>query len=117
MWTGVVTFFGTRNLEKIHHFYHDVLQLPLYKDQGACRIYQVPGGGMIGFCEHLEVKTEGKGPIITLLTDEVDNMHKLLVSKGYQPHNEPKTNHKFKIYHFFAQDPEGYSLEIQKFLD
>lgn len=110
-------FFGTKDLKKVHFFYHRVLELPLYKDQGACKIYQIPGGGMLGFCEHLEVKPEGKGPIITLLTDDVDGAYRNLVNQGYQTETEPKAHPKFNIYHFFSQDPDGYSLEIQKFLD
>ncbi|ACB83888.1 VOC family protein [Natranaerobius thermophilus] len=117
MWSGSVIFLGTNDLEKVHDFYHNVLQLPLFKDQGACRIYEIPGGGMIGFCTHMEVKSEGKAPIITLLTEEVDRAYGSLIDNGYQPFNKPKTNPDFKIYHFFSEDPNGYSLEIQKFLD
>ena len=31
--------------------------------------------------------------------------------------NPPKINSKFNIYHFFFKDPNGYTLEVQKFLD
>jgi hypothetical protein len=30
--------------------------------------------------------------------------------------SEPTVSQEFKIYHFFTKDPNGYRLEIQKFL-
>ncbi|OWZ82803.1 glyoxalase [Natranaerobius trueperi] len=116
-WTGIVTFFGTDDLEKVHNFYHNTLNLPLYKDQGACKIYQIPGDGLLGFCQHLETNSKYKSPIITLLADDVDQAYNNLVSMGYSPYSKPKLNPDFNIYHFFINDPDGYSLEIQKFLD
>ncbi|NIQ07613.1 MAG: hypothetical protein GWO20_18420 [Candidatus Korarchaeota archaeon] len=29
---------------------------------------------------------------------------------------EPKVNEKYQIYHFFAEDPEGRTIEFQHFL-
>ncbi|WP_353894033.1 VOC family protein [Proteinivorax hydrogeniformans] len=115
-WTGMVAFYGTDDLEKTHKFYHELLGLNLYKDQGLCKIYSVREGGKIGFCSHLEVLTKEKSPIITLLTDDVDKVYKSLINSGLDV-PKPKVNPKFNIYHFFTKDPNGYSLEIQKFLD
>ena len=113
---GMIVFLGTDNLENTHSFYHDTLGLPLYKDQGLCRIYDVPGGGKIGFCEHMDISKSGKSPIITLLIDDVDGVYKRLSEKGVKIEKEPGVNPKFNIYHFFAKDPNGYYVEIQKFL-
>lgn len=116
-WDGVISFFGTDNLEETHKFYNEILDLPLYKDQGVCRIYTVPGGGKIGFCSHMAVTHQGKSPIITLLTDDVDGVYDRLLKADYDIPEPPTENKQFKIYHFFMSDPNGYTVEIQRFLD
>lgn len=116
-WEGSIIFLGTDDLDKTDRFYRNTLDLKLYKDQGLCRIYQVEGGGKIGFCSHIKVVLEEKSPIITLLTKDVDKMYDTLRHQGYKIKETPKINKKFNIYHFFVQDPNGYTVEIQKFLE
>ena len=116
LWKGSIVFFGTKDLKKTHEFYSDIFGLKLYKDQKNCLIYDVKGGGMIGFCKHLERIQVYKSPIITLLTDDVDKIFNLVVEKKYNPITSPEKNEKYNIYHFFMKDPNGYTLEIQKFL-
>ena len=115
--TGLIPFYGTISLEETDRFYRELLGLTLYKDQGACRIYAVLPGAWIGFCTHMEVAIGEHSPIITLLTEDVDGVHRHLVEQGYKPDSEPQENPKFKIYHFFVKDPNGYLVEVQKFLD
>jgi catechol 2,3-dioxygenase-like lactoylglutathione lyase family enzyme len=113
---GLIVFLGTKDLEETHRFYHGVLGLALDRDRGACRIYGVPGGGGLGFCEHLELSASANSPIITLLTDDVDAVHARLLAHGVSPEAPPKVNPRFAIYHFFVRDPNGYVVEVQRFL-
>jgi len=114
--SGSICFFPARDLLATHHFYHDVLGLELFLDQGACRIYDVPGGGKLGFCDH--VPSEGpKDPILTLLSPDVDAWASKLQQQGFPPLEPPRRNPKFHIYHFFVRDPDGYRVEIQKFVE
>ncbi len=115
-WEGAIVFFGVKDLERTDEFYQEYLGLELYKDQGLCRIYAVPDGGMLGFCTHKEVAIREKSPIITLLTPDVDGWFEHLQKKGVAIEEGPKKNPRFNIYHFFLQDPDGYTVEIQKFL-
>ncbi|MFO7880951.1 MAG: VOC family protein [Kosmotogaceae bacterium] len=116
-WQGLISFYGTDDLEKTAEFYEGMLNLKMIKDQGKCRIFSVPGGGALGFCIHMNITVVNKSPIITLLTDDVDGVYKQLIKKGYRVPQEPVLNEEFKIYHFFTRDPSGYYIEIQKFLD
>jgi catechol 2,3-dioxygenase-like lactoylglutathione lyase family enzyme len=116
-WKGMITFLGTKDLQKTTKFYIDHLGFKLYKDQGKCHIYTVPGGGMIGFCSHIDVMASSKSPIITFITPDVDKMYHYLIEKGVEIEKKPEKNPYFPIYHFFLQDPNGYTVEIQKFLD
>jgi len=115
-WDGIIAFFGTEDLEQNSSFYEGTMGFKLYKDQGVCKIYDVPGGGRIGFCTHLEVTQKGKAPIITILADDIDYWYNKLKEGGWEVEGEPKLNERFNIYHFFSRDPDGYSVEIQKFL-
>lgn len=115
-WEGLIAFLGTDDIEATHQFYHHVLALPLFKDQGKCRIYDVPGGGRLGFCTHLPGFKGKRTPILTLLTEDVDGMWLRLQNAGMEP-GQPQNNTQFNIYHFFVQDPNGYTVEIQRFLD
>ncbi|MGI6344269.1 MAG: VOC family protein [Bacillota bacterium] len=112
-----IGFYGTRDLDATHAFYTAGLGLELSRDQGACRIYAVPGGGMVGFCLHLPVAVEGRSPILTFVTDDVDGRYDALLDAGYSAETAPATNERFRIYHFFARDPNGYLVEVQRFLD
>ena len=115
--TQQVTFLYTADLEKTAVFYETVLELPLVLDQGACRIYQVGGGSFLGFCRHLNSGELSQGVIITLVSEDVDGWYAYLRDKGVTFEKEPQLNEQFNIYHCFLRDPNGYLLEIQRFLD
>lgn len=111
---GYVHFNGTNDIEKCHDFYHNFLDLPIYLDQGKCRIYHLPNGNLLGFCEHMDVAV--KGNMLTFLSDHVDEVYTEFINKGIHVDGPPRVNERFKIYHFFTTDPDGHALEIQKFL-
>ncbi|MFX0038240.1 MAG: VOC family protein [Promethearchaeota archaeon] len=112
-----ITFLGTKDLQKTSHFYQNIIGLTLYKNQGVCLIFNVTNQSKIGFCEHMAVVYQDKSPIITFITDDVDQMYNKLLTLKVTIKEKPKINEKFKIYHFFLEDPNGYTLEIQKFLE
>ena len=116
-WNGMITFLGTEDLKNTKIFYTEYLGFKLYKDQGKCQIFQIPGGGMIGFCSHINVIKSIKSPIITFITPEVDKVYDFLIKQGLSIPEKPRKNPYFPIYHFFIEDPNGYSVEIQNFLD
>jgi len=113
---NTIVFFGTRDLNITSSFYRDLIGLELFRDQETCKIFFTAGGGMIGFCDHLQVGPREDNPIITLLTDEVDEFYKRLIKAGVEC-TDPTVDEKFNIYHFFTRDPDGYRLEIQRFLE
>ena len=114
---GFITFFGTNNLQKNEEFYTEKLGLKLYKDQKLCKIYRINENSYIGFCEHMKITNSKKGPMITFLTEKVDEKYESLKKLHVENVEKPKLNEKFNIYHFFVKDPDGYTVEMQKFLD
>lgn len=111
-----ITFLGTDDLKKTSNFYQNVLGLTLYKDQKICIIFNINKQSKIGFCEHIPVIHEERSPIITFVTEDVERLYKDLTQKGLEIPVRPKLNKKFNIHHFFFKDPNGYTIEIQRFL-
>ena len=112
-----ITFLGTKDLNETSFFYQNILGLTLYKDQNVCLIFNINDQSKIGFCEHMPVIYNDKSPILTFVTEDVDKYYSKLIKAGLNIGEKPHINRKFNIYHFFFKDPNGYTIEIQKFLD
>ena len=117
-----ITFIYCEDLKKTAAFYEGQLGLPLVLDQGGCRIVRVAeeGGGYLGYCQRPVEGSSREGVIITLVVsgkDGVDAWYRKLIDNNVHAPYKPKENPEYGIYHFFFQDPDGYTLEIQSFLD
>jgi hypothetical protein len=109
--SGIV-FFGTEKLNDLKDFYIGELGCQLWLDQGTCLIFRYDNL-LLGFCQG---KQKDSGGIITFFYEEkadVDLAYKKFRSIASGP---PKENRRYRIYHFFAKDPEGRVLEFQHFL-
>ena len=116
---GMITFLYYKDLAKVAQFYEDVLGLKLVIDQGFAKIYQVAGQAHIGLVD----ETRGyhrSNPIkpveITLLVPDVDAWYQRIRSLGIETLTEPTIISSVNVRAFLLQDPEGYVVEIQKFL-
>lgn len=116
-----ITFLYTRDLAATTRFYEETLGLDLKLDQGTCRIYQVSHDAYLGFCQREDAPAEmaesGARPLIlTLVTQQVDEWFEYLSKQGVVLDKPPQVNPRFHIYHCFVRDPNGYLIEIQRFL-
>ena len=112
-----VTFIYSQDLERSARFYAEVLGLELVLDQGACRIFRVAGEGFLGVCTNPARTVVPEGFTLTFVTPEVDAWHDRLAAHGATIQAPPAENARFRIYNFFARDPDGYLIEFQRFLD
>ena len=113
-----ITFLYVRDLEASARFYAGALGLPLAVDQGSCRIYRVCGRkAYLGICLGETNGDRGDALIFTLVVSDVDGLHRRLLAAGYSAEHAPRVNERYRIYHFFVRDPDGYRLEVQRFLD
>lgn len=110
-----ITFLTTRDLARTDDFYARVLGLPLARDQGDCRIYRVSENAFIGFCARAGAPDVARDVILTLVTDAVDAWHARLSAQGVTFEKPPTRNPRYRIYHCFLRDPNGYLIEIQQF--
>ncbi len=111
-----IGFYPCRDLARTTEFY-GALRLNVARDQGSCVIFRVAEGGFLGFCQHDKTLPEHPGLILTLVLDDVDGAYRTLTDLGVRTEAPPKLNERFGIYHFFARDPDGYRLELQRFSD
>lgn len=112
-----ITFLYTNDLQKTAAFYETLMGFELVRDQGDCRIYRVTNTAYLGFCERAETSLQPQGIIFTLITNAVDEWYTTLTSQGIVYETPPTRNEKYRIYHSFLRDPNGYLIEIQRFLD
>lgn len=112
-----VTFLYTGDIEATAHFYEKVLEFTLVLDQGGCRIYRVCENGFLGFCQREGVTANKDGIVYTFVTEDVDDWYDYLQARDVELVKAPEENPAYNIYHFFFRDPNGYLLEVQKFLD
>lgn len=111
-----ITFLSTADLEATARFYEDVVGLELALDQGSCRIYRVVGQAFLGFCQR-EQTSPSPDVIVTLVLDDVDGAVARLVQGGAELVQGPAVNERYQIYQAFLRDVNGYTLEIQRFID
>lgn len=109
--TGII-FFKTRILRELQEFYISKLEMEVWLEQEDCTVLR-HGNLLVGFCQRDNYEING---MITLFYDsksDVDAMYERLVNIAEAP---PIENKKYKIYQFFAKDPEGRVLEFQHFM-
>lgn len=109
--SGII-FLTTENLNIVKDFYQNKLKCQLWLDQGSCTIYRY-GNLLLGFCEGKKADTNG---IITFFFKNKEDVRKAYSKMKNIAKSEPKENKKYRIYHFFAVDPEGRTIEFQCFL-
>jgi catechol 2,3-dioxygenase-like lactoylglutathione lyase family enzyme len=114
----MITFIHVADLLESKKFYEGIMGFPLRLDQGECRIVETSqGGGLLGYCARDQSSELGGSLIITLVTSSVDEWYEYLINCGIIIADPPGFDHKYKIYHFFFNDPDGFKLEIQEFRD
>jgi catechol 2,3-dioxygenase-like lactoylglutathione lyase family enzyme len=115
--TEQITFLYTRDLATTAYFYEEIMRLPLVVDQGSCRIYRITDDAYLGFCERDEAPEQPQGILFTLVTPDVDGWADHLRVHEVPFDKAPAVNPDYNIYHCFVRDPNGYVIEIQRFLD
>lgn len=114
-----ITFLYTHDLDTSAHFYEQVLGLRLWRDQRTCRIYEVCGAAFVGICQRADAQPDParRDVIFTLVTPDVDGWYERLTARGVAFDKPPQVNPQYNIYHCYLRDPNGYLIEIQRFLD
>lgn len=108
--SGIV-FFRTKMLDKLRAFYTEILDCRVWLEQPDCCILQ-HGNLLFGFCTRDEID---QNALITFFYEDrisVDEMYDVMIETA---DGRPRYSEEYKIYQFFAKDPEGRPLEFQFF--
>jgi catechol 2,3-dioxygenase-like lactoylglutathione lyase family enzyme len=107
-----IIFFKTSSLEQITRFYTKRMGMKVWLDQGGCTIFR-SGNLLLGFCRAGNAESEGVITYFYKTREEVDERYSALSDIAGE---QPRENQQYRIYQFFAEDPEGRTLEFQSFL-
>ena len=109
--SGIV-FFSTTKLEEVTTFYIERVGCELWLDQGGCAILRY-GNLLVGFCQSQEADLD---TLVTFFYEKKEDVDALYDELKPIAISAPKENTKYRIYHFYARDPDGRSIEFQSFL-
>lgn len=110
--TGIV-FFKTKMLERIVQFYVEKVGMTIWLEQKDCIVLQFDNM-LVGFCQRDISETEGMITFDFDKKERVDTKYEQFKDIAVGP---PSVYQKYRIYQFFAKDPEGRNIEFQSFLD
>ena len=111
-----ITFLKTKDLSTTNEFYTQIMNFELVLDQGKCRIYKICPNCYLGFCL-TDGETGSEEVILTFEIEDVDGFCAYLESKDTEIELRPRLNQYYNIYQMFIRDPNGYLLEVQRFMD
>lgn len=108
--SGIV-FCKTTDLKRIVSFYTDIVKAEVWLDQGECVLLR-HHNFLFGFCQSDSFTASD---ILTFFYEDksaVLRMYERIKGKAV---TQPKDNPQFRIYNFFARDPDGRTIEFQTF--
>ena len=109
--SGIV-FFGTESPAEIVEFYTETIGMSVWLEQPDCTILRYDNM-LIGFCERSDADTDG---IVTFVYETKAAVDAVYDDLGERATDDPHENERYRIYQFFAEDPEGRTIEFQTFL-
>ena len=126
---GSITFLYSSRFATSRKFYEEDLGLRVRCDRGAVVFYALPGrGASLGIVKEgvsaaanppCSTATAGRDSVmVCLLTDDVDSCFRHITMQGRcTVEQAPKRIERFGIYNALVRDPDGYLVEIQRFLN
>lgn len=107
------------HLDKAAHFYESIMGFKPFFSLNWVKIYQVTGNALLGIVDEKKGfhRTSQDKPIMLSWTvDDVNEWYEYLVKKDVEivsvPEDNPDTGIRACIFH----DPEGYALEVFKWI-
>ncbi len=118
-----IVFVRTRDLSRIVAFYRNQIGMSVWLEQPAIRILR-HDNMLIGFQESEGCDTDTLLTFFSRDRREVDAIYDSLSrhidercsDSPIRIDTEPAVNERYRIYNFFARDPDGRRIEFQTFL-
>jgi len=107
-----IVFFGTENHDEVVQFYTETVGASVWIDQPGCTILE-HGEFTFGFCDREETENCG---VLTFYYDDRSGVNEMYDRLSDRATGQPEENEEYDIYQFFAEDPDGRTVEFQTFL-
>jgi hypothetical protein len=108
---GGIVFFRTEAHDDVVEFYTERLDATAWLEQPDCTVLDYHGF-RFGFCAREGAETEGTLTFVVPSRGAVDAAFERLEDRA---RDRPHSNETYAIYQFFAEDPEGRTVEVQSF--
>lgn len=115
-----MTFLHTTDLKKTKKFYNGILKLPIALDYPNVVVFKIGKGGYWGFVKEDDI-TRNPNTVCLSITvkskKNVDDYYIMLNKKKVKCRIAPRDSPRYGIYTSFYEDPNGYTVEVQTFVD
>lgn len=115
-----ITFFYHKDIESAVQFYSEIMGFQLVSDQGWAKIFRIAGNSYMGVVagkEGFYQPQEKNAVLLTVVVDNVQEWYERLRETDAVFLTEMQHKPEIQVRCFFLQDPAGYAIEIQQFLD
>jgi LmbE family N-acetylglucosaminyl deacetylase/catechol 2,3-dioxygenase-like lactoylglutathione lyase family enzyme len=127
---GAITFIYSERYEESQTFYRDAIRLEHRWQKGPATFFALPGGkNSLGIVQQgvsaaanppCSARTAGRDSVmLCILVDDVDGAFDRVIEQvpGCPVVQRPMDNARFGIRNALVRDPDGYLVELQRFLD
>lgn len=115
-----ITFLYYHSLEAPQRFYGETLGLELVEDQNWAKIYRVAGSAFVGIVtgdDAFKQPQVENAVLLTLVVDDLDAWYAHLKDADVHFLTDIREMEGIQVRAFFVQDPGGYAVEVQQFLN
>jgi len=115
-----ITFFYHKDIDFAVQFYGEIMGFQLVSDQGWAKIFRIAGNSYVGVVTGeggFHQPQDKNAVLLTVVVDNVQGWYKRLRETQATFLTELQDKPDIQVRCFFLQDPAGYAIEIQQFLD
>jgi predicted enzyme related to lactoylglutathione lyase len=115
-----ITFLYYHQIEPATSFYEETMGFELVEDQVWAKIYRVGGTAYVGIVageKGYHSPQKENAVLVTVVVDDVATWYEHLQRQGVRMLSPLEHRQEIGIQCFFLQDPGGYTLEVQQFMN
>jgi catechol 2,3-dioxygenase-like lactoylglutathione lyase family enzyme len=115
-----ITFLYYDDIAPADTFYREIMGFETVVDHGWAKIYAFSETSFVGIVDGTKgfhKPQEKNAMLVTLVVDDVYQWYDYLKGKGVKMLTEVKEHEAIQVRGFFCEDPGGYTVEVQQFLD
>jgi hypothetical protein len=113
---GMISFIPVSDLVRSVAFYGDHVGATVCITQPGVVILRISPNAYLGLVQHAAPVAAERRIIIAFVVEDVAAAYQHMIAAGCVVDAAPRISERYQIEHFFADDPDGHRLEVQRFL-